>query len=76
MNGAADFHVQFQLLQINLITDNLLLCINLLSQNQNCGCVYWIGPIHTAGEVSLFAHYIPTYLPLGSTARVLPWPPL
>jgi hypothetical protein len=35
MHGAAEFYVQFDLLQIDLITDRLLRCINFLSQNQN-----------------------------------------
>jgi hypothetical protein len=42
-----------------LITDPLLLLgIHFLSQNQNLGCVYWIEPIHTAGEASSFGYYI------------------
>jgi hypothetical protein len=58
VHGANEFHAQFQLLQIDLITDLLLLCINFLSQSQNCGCVYWIEPIHAASDVSLLAHYM------------------
>jgi hypothetical protein len=77
MHGAAKFNVQFQMLQINLITDPLLLCIHFLSQNQNLGCIYWNKPIHTAGEVSLFGHYMVAAnffrVPPTPSQAVFPW---
>lgn len=56
MHEANKFHAQFQLLHTNLITG--LLCTNFLSQNQNCGCVCWIEPIHATSEVLLLVHYM------------------
>jgi hypothetical protein len=49
-------HAQIHLLEINQIT--FLACTHFLSSDQNSGCVYWIEPIYTAGEVSLFSYYM------------------
>jgi hypothetical protein len=50
MHGAAEFHLQFQLLQTDLLIG--LHFIHVMSQNQNIDCVCWIEPIHnTGGEV-------------------------
>jgi hypothetical protein len=59
MHVTAEFHVQFQLLEVDWVTDPFLLCvIHFQPQNKNCGCVYLIEPIHTADEVSLIGPYL------------------